>query len=1708
MYNRIKRILTFFILFFAVMIAVNVARAADSSYTYRPNNVSYLVSDGITTAENTSSLLPQRDSAGNWIFCRETGGPIRFTRNPPEFIPEKNSDGTYGWYRAEYKFFSTNPETSVAERAWQRANRAIKEAVETALEECKESLGEPVNITRYKYNNGRIVTSYDYIVCDTPVYRPFGAPKIYKNNAIAYILSATVSPTDIYDNVGNYGGTYFTNDVWLNWRRQINLWHIQDWNKGWDNYGKDYSLPDVIEAAAYENYHNTYVAPGYKNFVKFEETNPKVIALRDEQAYIIGPYVLTYPDESQFSYISDIFLVDEHGNEIMARPEIIKTNMTRPYPSTGEQFYIKVKAADINYAQSIEMRVNFMYIKSTIATVQVLQGEGTVRHYKVEYDDVFIEYENEGTEREKEVWERRSRAELVHTPGDSYISQEFGRVEDGGNDEYDDDGGENKVVTDEEGYEIGFWREFSISSKMKTITETSYKSDIGAYRNWRFYNIGTMIDLKFDLKGMVFEDSMGGKESLPNGLYSEGDGDRKVPHVPVTLYEQNTSTGTTRVYGTYVTDDEGNYEFLNLNPMFKYYVEFTYNGMYYEPTLYKAGASFPYDDISTWSINSKATDVPSERESFNDRFRSIGSSPHNYAGGRTFSKKTLQGYTLQASGNYEKTSTEVIDDWGNLINSGVSSEMTTYVNNCLMKAYTGLNGTMDYYNIDERMVLDSVPYVDMAILRETFNPINDGNLYVNFGIYKRPDVDLALRKDVYTATVEINGKTHTYNYDERAVTDESTNSVDGLQNSNTYWDINIRLSDIGGEKYYDKTYSRELYKSDYEYKVSMYGENYADYGKVKGNGVNVPDDELNVYVTWKLTVRNQSLSVTARVDEIVDYYDEDLDYVDNRSYIQIGRRSTSRMSVKASESSIYDGETGTHTTIDGYKNLYIQGLNNTFLESGQTAYIYLTFRIKKDLESDGENWIRLDATNTGKENIAEINGYSTRYASGTEVPNIGDVGGTTAGLVDLDSNPGNLDPNAVPKDGPIAYETFEDDTDKAPNLRLTLYLDDESNRVISGVVWEDTRDKRVDIATVADGIRQPEEQKIDGVTVQLVELIEMQDGGSYKTKEYVWKEFGADIGERSYGPNTIGKGTGTGTKKIEKPIINTLGLVEDFDFGDDYKGAYVFKSFMPGNYVIRFIYGDTVRTVLTNDVNAEVNGIVEQTGLNAKSYNGQDYKSTTYQEGLDGTSSYDWREASTYVYDANNVPSKQEGDIIQTITEYDKENCDQNESATYFYDIAHSDTKQDISDAKDIYSNGTIQNANDMQQTDSSLKTRTEVRDYSETINNHIAEVLSSHRDVPTYSGEPYSKDSMNDLLEELINETKMTAETGLINIEFEYNREETEDKTNKTPSYIIKNVDLGLEERPKQQLEIEKQITNVKVTLSDESVLFDTGDRATNVLWQKHRNYNVGYDSNNLLNEGLLNSIEQIRRDNSSKFGVVQLSMDEELMHGATIEIKYIIMVRNIGEADFDTTKFYYTGSISQEDIRNNIVKTRVNRVLDYVPNNLQFYVDDNDGWSEIGKDELISGGIVNSNLEALIGEHNTIITTGDFGTIELAPAVYYNRYNDKIDRITKELVLTQIVSPENERDDLTYRNILEIANISNVMGRRNEYSAVGNQDPTLLPQELDSDEAETVRILPPFGATTTYYTLWIAIAIVLVAGISFIVFKVLGKKNKKQTF
>ncbi len=1059
-------------------------------------------------------------------------------------------------------------------------------------------------------------------------------------------------------------------------------------------------------------------------------------------------------------------------------------------------------------------------------------------------------------------------------------------------------------------------------------------------------------------------------------------------------------------------------------------------------------------------------------------------------------------------------------------------------------------------------------------------------LRIDYGITRRVYTDAALTQDLFKVTTKINGKTQVYDYNVREV-DENEFHIEQRVDSGDYYNIK---------------YDRGLYKSDWLYSADMYEKNALNTNMSEALWETIESakstTELEVYATYRVTINNQG-NTNIDIQEIVDYYDEEYIFEPNLSFTVyndstvdkdnfydamhnstlVNRGGTTALTIYENgrniESYMRNGTGRVATTgllqsvnanyrlgrtieynagatqieqygvnPSGYDSVYMTTPQGTQLRPGEKLYAYLTFRVKRAEERS--TVILHDAEVEAKHNVTEINGYKTYYNAGTRLSRYNGQNEyrtrnhQVAGVIDTDSTPGNVtakEPAGSKHD--IEYvRAYEDDTDRASDFTVTLYTDP---RKMNGYVWEDERTVQSANAMVGDGIRDDEnEDKINGVTVQLVELIDAGEGNYY---EYIWKEVssGGDV-----------------TEAVIPGADNQGSAAED--------GRYEFNNFITGNYIVRFKYGDTYKTALsTGDGNysydtdaSKINAALGSLAQNATSYNGQDYKSTTYQSGLEQLSSRPDEEevasTTTGVVQGNVTTAdpvilygEAHGQNLYGYTDYTK----QNTTGSYIYDIGSADNKQNLSDAKDIYTGYTQQYDRTTGVTTDfgglvQALNRQDVIDYSNNeVTNHKAEVLASAYEIPNYNGTNYSTEQIKALVDELVAYTQMRAETGIIDVEYEYNRrvsnaakennatiegeihfgagavqvdKDDADKgytngNDKNGTYVLSNIDFGLQQRPQAQLELDKRVNNVKVTLANGIVLFDASQKATNVLWLEKGEHTV--DRTDGTSDSLLGIITAGNVIDFSEKGKIQLTMDEEIMHGATIQITYQLQVENTGEYDYNNTQFYYTGTINRGDIATSMVTTKVDELVDYINNNMEYrqvdneYIDDdntntassiqNNKWEVIGKDTLITAGsnyqtnanLVNVNLQKQVKEFNTIvhITESPFLDALKTSRNQDNEHKNVASTRSIQLLLTQTLDPESDTDEMTYANIAEIAKTSNTVGRRMAVSVVGNQDPEKDIAEIDADVSEDVVILPPFGDDQSQLAIWTIIGVAVVA-------------------
>lgn len=1209
--------------------------------------------------------------------------------------------------------------------------------------------------------------------------------------------------------------------------------------------------------------------------------------------------------------------------------------------------------------------------------------------------------------------------------------------------------------------------------------------------------------------GNVWEDAKTGKASLGDGINSTTNNvDKNLENIKVSLYTEDMKLAelmpddsVTNIYNRInptLTDANGNYKFEGVDESKKYYVVFEYDGQVYMPTEYLAkGISGDtiqnYNSVEEmlgeltnigtgrdngnsgstggkntgtgtntgsgkntqtntewfekWKANSKASELETNtgkntiegRQTFNNRFAEIGASPKNYISKNTlgistylveeegiyynksYTRLELMGYTLKKTSKgvaYVQDKIQLVDGYkynkyGTLDyddNGAITSEWSEGLISQKIKEFIVANG--HYPNEAEKVRIyrsivgdmnDDEAWNKLQFIEDckmsalTKSPFNSGieyyptnknatfgtdllTNYVNLGLWRRQEFNAQLTKDVVEVTTTntkngnsdktvFNGKTYALDSIKDYINDYTNAIKDNngkINLAKQYADSQqgIYINRLNAQYYYNKYYDRPIKQSEY-----------------------MGQRNLEVEIKYRITVYNLSQSLETQITEVVDYYDDSLQLTS--AVVNTNGKNISKDKSSAVSESIY-GQV-TEKTFPGFNKVYIR-LQNKQLATGEGITIDLTYKVKRMALQGFEGYINIGE----KTNIAEINGYKTYYSANTSTPNRhGAIIGnntTVAGLVDVNSTPGNLETIEEITNGVI---NFEDDSDKT-TATLTITDDPtppdpdtppdpntpiDSTNIISGCVWEDAKTGK---ASLGNGIRDSGEKRIAGVKVALCTREDkINDQLSTGEKQVDWIQ---RYNEKNYNKYTY---------KVVKEETT------------DQNGEYSFKDVKKGDYYVLFGYGLDDATILTNNKENETNKILGKTGSNTKSYNGQDYKSTIFQANLEN-GEYD----------------------LEEIKEYDK-----NLNDKY------------VSDAIDDWDR---------------VK---EVNEYSKIQTNHIAEVLASPTKVPTYLGEQYGSDLMGRLVDELTTNTWKIAKTPKIEV--------TEVKGGER----IPNVDLGLVERPITQLQITNNVENVKVTLSDGSIVFDatqTAEATKNVIWK----------SNRIATKGITG-------------GFIQLYLDKELMYGATIQITYKMQIneKNDDYVEYEGLEYYAKGR-TNSGIK---VESKAKKLVCYIPNKMQFNKTQSGDWNSITdineiipaeeKDgENINNNLVNYRLKDTISSQSNTISKIEANNIN-------NEYLNH-----NMLTISQLITKEGAQGG--YECKVEIVELENAVGRRMETSIVGNFNPANNPVENDEAKAEDVAVMPPFGiGQVFYYILTIVIAGMLVVGIIFIKKKVLVK-------
>lgn len=650
------------------------------------------------------------------------------------------------------------------------------------------------------------------------------------------------------------------------------------------------------------------------------------------------------------------------------------------------------------------------------------------------------------------------------------------------------------------------------------------------------------------------------------------------------------------------------------------------------------------------------------------------------------------------------------------------------------------------------------------------------------------------------------------------------------------------------------------------------------------------------------------------------------------------------------------------------------GADGSVLTTISTAY-ESTFTLHRSLKLKDHVVEKDVKTERGLENIAQVNLYSIWYEDGKPASivdmdsNAGNIGNTNDELVDklkdnVDSasrkstveqakkektgkytSADNWDPYYEDTTYKTGIELTADGTEwtkeeasaKHPNLKIQKY---KMLRELSGMVWDDARTESdaadsLNSQYSGDGIfdgdkdnpKEKQEKALDNVNVPTNYINEFTKNVEDKTKEkfdFNVRNAKVELIEIVEIPSSV---TGTGKSHYYEEILGNVTWQQAQHIRTNGEGLYTVNGFIPGRYIVRFTYGDTIKDLTNAEVTyAETSGTprenaVDYARTDMQIFNGQDYKTTKYAYNLD-----------EYVADDSEGVAK----IASTESTIDKYAARHNSETGAISDndvVMTALERPDLSDARD-----------------DEIR-RLDVNNYSEIMINEKAEVLKGLANSTglaetrldgdaedkglsinyyKYFEDDEYQSQKEEYLDELTNKTYMEAET----VEFLVKPEKLDYEQTTTQSYYVKlsggkdyyyndldtivnniiterrykieNIDMGIEYRPETNISLTKEIDTIQLVTSDNEVLVDlkmkTREENGRVIHYIDTENSKGaenvqivsntYDIDPLL-EGIIDVYEEQRQ------GFIYVAVDEDILQGCRVVLTYKFLAENNSEVD-----------------------------------------------------------------------------------------------------------------------------------------------------------------------------------------------------------------
>ena len=327
---------------------------------------------------------------------------------------------------------------------------------------------------------------------------------------------------------------------------------------------------------------------------------------------------------------------------------------------------------------------------------------------------------------------------------------------------------------------------------------------------------------------------------------------------------------------------------------------------------------------------------------------------------------------------------------------------------------------------------------------------------------------------------------------------------------------------------------------------------------------------------------------------------------------------------------------------------------------------------------------------------------------------------------------------------------------------------------------------------------------------------------------------------------------------------------------------------------------------------------------------------------------------------------------------------------------------------------------------------------------------------------------------------TVLTARTPEIKLNFEYvaNKETAINEITKLNTNLT-GMCFGIIERPKTDMTLNKEISNVKLTLQNGTTMIN-GNPALVSVSAFLSNLTSGDGKNGVKN--------------------AKIETDLEKIYGSELEVTYKLTVTNKSEVDYATSDYYKYGTETEDDL----VKTKPSKIMDYI--------------SEDSKYASFNGEEITKKLEDLFESDSNEVVAGSGKEIKSNIKVsYFNTETTKCgEKLNKLLIVSNTeLTPEakdedkskeiytvvvkkqinNLNENINLESFAEIIGLRNLTGINQNESIPGNYKPSYSEtntDERDQDRAN-VSIVPSTGKDKSYTIYIIAgtILIVIAGGI-----------------